>query len=158
MSPSECIAPGPSMRLTFLMSSHPRNLPVVRAAVGQLAAMVGWSEADSRAITLAVDEALANVIRHAYHGSAEGTIELQCRAADDEIEFRIRDTGDSPDVTRICAHEIGCDKIGGLGTHIIRQVMDTVAYEVAPDGNWFTACKRLPHASGSREKHENLSS
>ena len=143
MSPSEGIAARPSMCVTFVMSSHPRNLPVVRAAVGQLAAMVGWNEADSRAITLAVDEALANVIRHAYHSRADGRIELQCRAADDEIEFRILDTGDSADHTRICAREIGCDKIGGLGTHIIRQVMDTVAYQAAPDGNWFTACKRL---------------
>jgi anti-sigma regulatory factor (Ser/Thr protein kinase) len=126
------------MWLTFVMSSHPRNLPIVRAAVAQLALMIGWNEADSRAITLAVDEALANVIRHAYHGRADGRVELQCRAADDEIEFRILDTGDSPDPTRICAREIG-----GLGTHIIREVMDTVAYQVAPDGNWFTACKRL---------------
>jgi anti-sigma regulatory factor (Ser/Thr protein kinase) len=152
MSPSESIVARPSMRMTFVMSSHPRNLPVIRAAVGQLAAMVGWNEADSRAITLAVDEALANVIRHAYHGRPDGRVELQCRAEDDEIEFRILDTGDSPDLTRICAREIGCDKIGGLGTHIIRQVMDTVAYQVAPDGNWFTACKRL------KRDHENFNS
>jgi anti-sigma regulatory factor (Ser/Thr protein kinase) len=143
MSPSEGIAAAPSMCMTFVMSSDPRNLPVVRAAVGQLAAMVGWDEAESRAITLAVDEALANVIRHAYHGRIDGRVELQCRAGDGEIEFRILDTGDSPDHTRICAGELGCDKIGGLGTHIIRQVMDSVDYHVAPDGNWFTACKRL---------------
>jgi anti-sigma regulatory factor (Ser/Thr protein kinase) len=143
MNESQDIPAGPSIHLTFLMSSDPRNLPVVRAAVGQLAALVGWDEAESRAITLAVDEAFANVIRHAYHGRADGRVELQCRAAGDELEFRIRDTGDAPDLTRICAREIGCDKIGGLGTHIIRDVMDAVSYVAAPDGNWFTASKRL---------------
>lgn len=131
------------MCVTFLMASHPRYLPVVRAAVGQLAAMVGWNESDSRAITLAVDEALANVIRHAYHGNADGRIELQCHVAGDELEFRLRDTGDAPDLTRICARDIGCDKIGGLGTHIIRDVMDSVSYRASPDGNWFVASKRL---------------
>lgn len=131
------------MHVTFVMDSHPRYLPIVRATVGQLAAMVGWDESEARAITLAVDEALANVIRHAYHGQTDGRIELECRAEADELQFRMKDTGDPPDPTRICAREVGCDKIGGLGTHIIRDVMDTVSYQASPDGNWFTAAKRL---------------
>src|SRR5579863_5589234 len=92
-----------SVEVTFVMRSHPRYLPVVRAAVGQLAAMVGWDETASTAITLAVDEALANVIRHAYHGRSDGRIELDCRAAGDELQFRIQDTGDPPDPARICS-------------------------------------------------------
>lgn len=143
MSESEAIPGTLSMHVTFVMSSQPRYLPIVRATVGQLAAMVGWDEGESRAITLAVDEALANVIRHAYHGGATGRIELECRASEDELQFRLRDTGDPPDLARICAREVGCDQIGGLGTHIIRDVMDTVSYQTSPDGNWFTAAKRL---------------
>jgi anti-sigma regulatory factor (Ser/Thr protein kinase) len=143
MSAPESIPANLPMCVTFVMSSHPRYLPVVRAAVGQLAAMVGWNESDSRAITLAVDEALSNVIRHAYHSRADGRVELQCHVAGDVLEFRIRDAGDAPDLTRICAREVGCDKIGGLGTHIIRDVMDTVSYRAAPDGNWFIASKRF---------------
>jgi len=131
------------MQVTFDMCSHPRYLPIVRATISQLAAMVGWGEAESRAITMAVDEALANVIRHAYHGRADGQIELRCRAGDDELQFRLRDTGDPPNPALICAREVGCDKIGGLGTHIIRDVMDTVSYESTEEGNWFVAAKRL---------------
>jgi len=143
MIATETILAGLSMQVTFVMRSHPRYLPIVRATVGQLAAMVGWDETESRAITLAIDEALANVIRHAYHGRPDGPIELQCRAGVDELQFRIQDTGDPPDPALICAREVGCDKIGGLGTHIIRDVMDTVSYETSPEGNWFTAAKRL---------------
>jgi anti-sigma regulatory factor (Ser/Thr protein kinase) len=131
------------MQVTFVMCSHPCCLPIVRATVSQLAAMVGWDESESRAITLAVDEALANVIRHAYHGRPDGRVELECRAGSDELEFRIRDSGDPPDPARICAREIGCDQIGGLGTHIIRDVMDAVSYETSPEGNRFTAAKRF---------------
>jgi anti-sigma regulatory factor (Ser/Thr protein kinase) len=133
-----------SMHVTFVMCSDPLYLPIVRATVGQLAAAVGWNESDSRAITMAIDEALANVIRHAYHGRTDGRIELDCLAASGELQFRIQDNGDPPDPARICAREVGCDTIGGLGTHIIRDVMDSVFYEKSPKGNRFTASKRLP--------------
>jgi anti-sigma regulatory factor (Ser/Thr protein kinase) len=143
MSQHEAAPAGLSVHVMFDMCSQARCLPIVRATVGQLAAIVGWDEAESRAITMAVDEALANVIRHAYHGCDDRRIELHCYAGEGELEFRIRDTGDPPDRSLICAREVGCDKIGGLGTHIIRDVMDTVSYESCPEGNWFTAVKRL---------------
>jgi anti-sigma regulatory factor (Ser/Thr protein kinase) len=143
MSTPEAASKGFSLRVTFEMFSQARCLPVVRATVAELAATVGWSESEARCITMAVDEALANVIRHAYHGRADAPIELHCLASDDQMEIRIRDTGDAPDRSRICAREVDCDRIGGLGTHIIRDVMDAVSYESDNDGNWFTAIKRL---------------
>ena len=143
MSASEAMPAAVPMHVTFVMDSHPRYLPIVRATVAEMAAMIGWNEADTRAITLAVDEALANVIRHAYHGRSDGRVELECRAAGDELQFQIHDHGDPPDPTRICAREVGCDKIGGLGTHIIRDVMDSVSYEKCPEGNRFIAVKRF---------------
>ena len=132
-----------SMHVTFEMFSQARCLPVVRATVAHLAAAVGWNESETRHITMAVDEALANVIRHAYHGRTDARIELHCRAGEGQLEIRIRDTGDPADRSRICARDSECDRIGGLGTHIIRDVMDAVAYESDKDGNWFTAIKRL---------------
>lgn len=132
-----------SIQVTFEMRSQARFLPVVRATVGQLALTVGWNESDSRCIMMAVDEALANVIRHAYHLRADARIELQCRADEDQLEIRMRDTGDPPDLSRICPGEADCERIGGLGTHIIRDVMDSVSYQSGADGNWFTAVKRL---------------
>jgi anti-sigma regulatory factor (Ser/Thr protein kinase) len=143
MSDTEAQSDSSAIDVTFVMCSHPRYLPIIRAAVGQLAAMVGWNASESLSITMAVDEALANVIRHAYNGRTDGRIELHCRATEDELQFRLQDAGDPPDMTRICAREVGCDKIGGLGTHIIRDVMDTVSYKRSPEGNVFTAAKRL---------------
>jgi anti-sigma regulatory factor (Ser/Thr protein kinase) len=143
MTLSDATPAGLSLRVTFVMSSDPRYLAVVRAAIGELATAVGWDEAESRIIVLAVDEALANVMRHAYHGRTDGSIEFECHAAGDELQFRLRDFGDPPDPAKICAREVGCDKIGGLGTHIIRDVMDTLSYQAVPGGNCFLATKRL---------------
>ena len=131
------------LQMKFAMPSDPRYLPVVRGAIGPLAAAVGWDETDCRAITLALDEALANVIRHAYHNRPDGLIELECRECADGLEITLMDQGDAPDRSRICARQIGCDQPGGLGTHIIKDVMDDVSYEVSPGGNRFVARKRL---------------
>jgi anti-sigma regulatory factor (Ser/Thr protein kinase) len=135
------------LQLKFAMPSDPRYLPVVRGAIAPLAAVIGWDESECRAITLAVDEALANVIRHAYHSRADGLIELECRESADGLEITLLDKGDAPDRSKICARELGCDQPGGLGTHIIRKVMDRVSYEVSPDGNRFVASKLLRRTS-----------
>jgi anti-sigma regulatory factor (Ser/Thr protein kinase) len=136
--------PGPPrLHLKFAMPSDPRYLPVVRGAIGPLAAAIGWDEHDCLSITLALDEALANIIRHAYHNRADGLIELECRTSGDGLEFTLLDHGDPPDKTKICALAIACDQIGGRGTHIIKDVMDTVSYQETPAGNRFVATKRL---------------
>ena len=135
------------VEMKFAMPSNPRYLPVVRGAISALAAAIGWDEAECRAITLALDEALANVIRHAYHDRTDGLIEMECRETADGLEITLLDNGDAPDRSRICAREIGCDQPGGLGTHIIKKVMDKVSYEVSPNGNRFVASKLLRRTS-----------
>jgi anti-sigma regulatory factor (Ser/Thr protein kinase) len=135
------------LQVKFEMPSDARYLSVVRGVIGPLAAVIGWEESDCRAITLAVDEALANVIRHAYHSRADGLIELECRESADGLEITLLDNGDAPDKSKICARELDCDQPGGLGTHIIRKVMDRVSYEVSPHGNRFVATKLLRKTS-----------
>ncbi len=133
----------PSFQLKVTMPSDPRYLPVVRGAIAPLAAAIGWDERDSQAITLALDEALTNIIRHAYHNRSDGVIELECRQTAGGIEVILLDQGEPVDKSKICAREPGCAQAGGLGTHIIKDVMDTVAYEALPGGNRFLAVKRL---------------
>jgi anti-sigma regulatory factor (Ser/Thr protein kinase) len=131
------------LQIKFSMPSDPRYLPVVRGAIGPLAALIGWDESECDAIVLAVNEALANVITHAYHNRTDGLMELECRERGGGLEITLLDNGDAPDRSRICAREIGCDQPGGLGTHIIRDVMDKVSYQESPAGNRFVASKQL---------------
>ena len=135
------ISSAPGLQVKFVMPSSPRYLPVIRGTVAAFTAAIGWDESECRAITLALDEAVANVIRHAYHDRAEGVIELECRESVDGLEVTMLDDGDPPDITKICSREVGCDKPGGLGTHIIRDVMDSVSYQRAGSANRFTARK-----------------
>jgi len=131
------------LRIKFSVPSDPRYLGVVRGAIGSLAAVIGWDESECRAIVLAVDEALTNVIRHAYHCRKDGLMELECRETADGLEIALLDNGDAPDRSKICARELDCEQAGGLGTHIIKSVMDRVSYEESPEGNRFVASKYL---------------
>src|SRR5258708_3267110 len=65
--------------LRMELRSNPEMLCVVRNALGQLAATLGFSEPECNAVVLAVDEALTNIIRHAYLGAAERPFEASSR-------------------------------------------------------------------------------
>ena len=132
-----------TFRLKVSMLSDSRFLPVVRTAVGRLATTLGCSESDSRALTLGIDEALTNVIRHAYGSKSNQPIEFLCQASGTGLEFRITDHGAPPDRDKICARPPSAAEPGGRGTHIIRAVMDEVVYTTTPAGNQLALKKNL---------------
>ena len=135
----------PSMRfhLSLAMPSHPRFLSVVRATVDGLSAVCGLTEEEVTGVTLAVDEALANVIRHAYKNSYDETIEFECVANDEQMEFTLLDNGESPDPARLCAESPDELALSGRGTHLIRAIMDEVSYTTVSEGNQLKLVKHL---------------
>src|ERR1700739_3358779 len=90
--------------------SNPETLCVVRKALGQLAQTLGFSETDCRAVVLAVDEALTNIIRHAYQGKPAQPIEVSFRsiqaardgAAKPALEIVLEDRGAAIDAKKLC--------------------------------------------------------
>lgn len=139
--------------IQFLIPSHPRYLSVVRAVVGELGSVCGLPAEDCRGLILAVDEALANIIRHAYHGSFDREIEVICQAFADRVQFKLLDRGDPPDPARLAPHPLDDVALSGRGTYIIRSIMDEVSYEQVPGGNQLRLSKRLP-AGGSGAEGE----
>lgn len=79
--------------LEMRVRALPENVPVVRHALGGMAATRGADERIRGAIALAVTEAVANVVMHAYHGSP-GLLEVEASADGLEIDVVVRDHGD----------------------------------------------------------------
>ena len=129
--------------LKFVIPSHPRYLSLIRAAVGELATIHELRPEESRGVMLAVDEALSNVIRHAYRGDFEQQIELTCHARSDRLEFALLDQGEAPDPVRLELHPLDAVALSGRGTHIIRSIMDSVTYDRVPGGNLLRLTKLL---------------
>ncbi len=135
---------GAPLTLRMKIISDPRLLPVVRSAVSELANVCGFQEEQRRRITLAVDEALSNVMRHAYKNRCDEEIELSCQVHEECLEFHFIDRGEAADRSRICAQPLDEIATGGRGTHLIRQIMDEVCYDRVPEGNRLRLKKYLP--------------
>ena len=131
------------------MSSDPRFLSIVRATVGQIGMVYGLTEDSCQGVTLAIDEAVANVIRHAYRNRHDREIELSCQAGTNYLEFTLFDSGEPADPARICAQPLDEASLSGRGTHLIKATMDEVHYEKVPTGNQLRLIKHLPAAKVS---------
>ena len=121
--------------LKLELPSDPELLSVIRSAVKEFAVVTGFSEDDCRSIIVAVDEALTNIIRHAYHNRHGEPIGLVCQRRDDGLEFILTDRGEPVDPAKLHGRPLGEVRTGGLGLHIIEEIMDQVQYERVPEGN-----------------------
>jgi len=149
---SHCEAPvraatGP-LNFQIKMASDPRLLSVVRGTISELAAVCGFEAEQCRCITLAVDEALSNVIRHAYKNHCDREIELNCRVLDDCLELTFVDSGEPADLSRVCAQPLDEVALGGRGTQLIREIMDEVSYE-RPEGRNRLRLKKYLSGAGT---------
>lgn len=120
--------------ISLVITSQPDRLKLVRNAIIQAASFCECSEEVAQDLVIAVDEALQNVIRHAYGNQPDGTIKVTiCRTAENFMVF-IRDYADTIDIKKVKPRDLNDIRPGGLGTHFIREVMDEVDFLPPPDG------------------------
>jgi anti-sigma regulatory factor (Ser/Thr protein kinase) len=127
-------------------------LCVVRATVGEMAATSGFSPGDVRLIVLSVDEAMTNVIRHAYSSEGNRPIHLLLRrgrvksggALRDALEIRLADRGAPVEAEKLQGRDLEDIRPGGLGLHFIRETMDSVTFRHIGGRNYLRLVKLLP--------------
>jgi serine/threonine-protein kinase RsbW len=151
-------------RSTFLLKlelrSNPEMLCVVRHALGQLAETVGFSGAECRALVLAVDEALTNIIRHAYRNEQDRPIQAWFRRVEvlrdgsqrKALEIVLEDHGRRVDRAKLCERPLEEVRPGGLGLHFIKENMDTVEFHRKLGKNQLRLVKLL--GASSPEKND----
>ena len=118
------------------MVSDPLYLSGVRDLVSAVARRLGFGDLGCSQIALAVDEALCNIIRHGYESAGDRPIwiSLWPEAVTDSgtsqgITLLIEDEAKQIDPTQIKGRELDDIRPGGLGVHIIREVMDDVEFK-----------------------------
>lgn len=97
----------------------------------ELGRMMRESAFDEKAIgefLLAVQEAITNVIRHAYAGT-KGRVEITVQDCADRMTLWIQDFGRCFDITRVPDPVLPKEKPGGLGIYLIKKMVDEIQYD-----------------------------
>ncbi|RMF59082.1 MAG: ATP-binding protein [Calditrichaeota bacterium] len=120
-------------------------LKIIRSGIAHLCELCGFPREECNAVTIAVDEAVSNIIKHAYQGRTDKLIVVQFRVLEDRLEIVLRDFGKKVDPKHIKSRRLDDIRPGGLGVHLIKSTMDEVSYDNSVgEGNQLTLAKYLP--------------
>jgi anti-sigma regulatory factor (Ser/Thr protein kinase) len=123
-------------RFTLQVPSSTENLAIIREFVVNVGGQAGLQEAEISKLELAVDEACANVIEHAYGHDISKDVTVKATFDDAALKVSVIDEGKGFDPAAIPQSEleelVHKRKSGGLGMRLIRTLMDEVQYEIVP--------------------------
>lgn len=134
--------------VTLTVPSHPKYLYVVRSALYPIVRCAGFSKQETRKIVLAIDEACSNIIKYAYEGDHTKSIALTVTVNGREIHIRIQDSGKKVDASKIAPRRLDDIRPGGLGTHFMYTIFDTVEFDTSGErGTILTLVKKKKQIS-----------
>lgn len=119
--------------VTLSVPSDPRYLRMVRDCLSSLLDELGFDARDRTGVVLAVNEAYANVIQHCYQGDTTQRVDLTVWMMPQMLTIEIRDYGGKMDLACLQPRDLNEVRPGGIGTHLMRAVMDEVTYDVSSD-------------------------
>ncbi len=123
-------------RFTLQVPSSTENLALIREFVVGVGAQAGLDEGEIPKLELAVDEACANVIEHAYGHDLSKDVTVRVKFDESALRISVIDEGQGFDPGHLPDANLGRlvheRKSGGLGVRLIRTLMDEVEYQNIP--------------------------
>lgn len=119
--------------MTLQLTADTAELERLHAALEAFAARAGLADETLFHLNLALDELITNTINYGFAGCDSPRIRLHISAASGRVSVELRDNGTpfdpfteapQPDLEASLAER----RIGGLGVHLVKQLMDSVAY------------------------------
>ncbi len=152
--------PGREARSASLELVLQNNLAEIERVTREFAAFArdqGVDATTAKSCKVVFDELLNNIISYGYNDDRHHEIEVQITLSRGQLGVRITDDGvpfnpldiDPPNVTAPLRDR----KVGGLGIHLIRKMMDEFSYERHANRNVVTFAKLL----GGEPSPEDLS-
>ena len=112
------------------------NLEIIREFVSKIAAKAGFDDDAISKIELAVDEASANVIKHAYKESQRKPIDIMIKIDPEKLTVIVSDRGKGFNASKLkdpdMKEYLAKMRVGGLGIYLIRTLMDEVDFKSEP--------------------------
>ena len=133
------------------ISVHFKNQLSEIERLGQIVAeFAAWHHLPAQVVfevNLALEEILTNVISYAYADSKEHQILVTLALTEGELTAEVEDDGRPFDPTEASEPDTGTPleerRVGGLGIHLARKLMDDLAYQRQPDKNLLVMTKKI---------------
>ena len=139
--------------LTMLAIRYQQPAIIMRNDIQQIPTLAEWvewlhvPEELNMPINLALEEAVTNVMLYAYPQNKSGQVLVESWRTNGSIYFTISDSGIpfDPTVQQEADITLSAEEraIGGLGIHLVRQLMDEIEYERTDGKNILTLSKKL---------------
>jgi anti-sigma regulatory factor (Ser/Thr protein kinase) len=111
-------------------------------AVENFGSHAGLSSDLTYRLTLSLDEIVSNVIRHGYSDTNDHVVDVQLTVRDGVVTAVIEDDGHAYDPRQSPEPDFSMPVEqrgpGGLGIHLVRQMMDSIDYARRDDRNTLT--------------------
>ncbi len=135
------------MRHSLVLQCNINEVPRLTTFVQEVCKGVGCDEKTCMQLQLAIEEAVVNVINYAYPPELHGNVSVEATSDGKCLTFTITDSGKAFDPTSRESVDTSLParqrSIGGLGIHLVRQIMDSINYERIDDHNILTLRKKL---------------
>ena len=121
------------MQRTIELNNDIAEIPQLSDFIDSFAEEIGLDFSLTMSLNLAIEEAVVNVMKYAYPQGAQGKIDISANIDGDDVVFIISDSGVAFNPTtksEVDINQMAEDRpIGGLGIHLVRNIMDSVQYE-----------------------------
>lgn len=121
-----------TLDLQIRLKSQATFVGAVRAALETAASKIGLDEKACGHITLALTEAMANIINHGYGRVPDQPIWIGLKAIEKDgrrgVHLILEDECPQIDLKKIKSRPLDEFRPGGLGVHIIKEIMEDVTY------------------------------
>lgn len=120
-------------KFSLHVPSSTQNLSMIRDFVKAIGTQSHLDDLEVTQLEMAVDEACANVIEHAYNSDSTKEVSIRATVDDDELQIIVIDTGRGFDPNSVEQSKledlISAKRTGGLGMRLMKLFMDEVHYE-----------------------------
>jgi serine phosphatase RsbU (regulator of sigma subunit)/anti-sigma regulatory factor (Ser/Thr protein kinase)/PAS domain-containing protein len=134
----------------LVVPNEPARISDVRSFVASFLAHLRAPVEDSQEMLLAVGEAVANACRHGRKLAGRSEIRVRCSLDGEEVTVTVSDDGPGFDTTSTPRHELP-DRFasGGRGLFLMRQLVDSVAFESSGEGTTVSLTRRMAGVGAS---------
>lgn len=120
--------------LTEYFKASPCQLKQIRHKIMEVSKQTGFNEQCCQQIILSLDEAITNIIRHAYKDNQQGDIELEIKTQNKTMVFYLRDFAPEVYDSSIRPRDLSNPLPGQMGINFIDSVMDSWEFATPKDG------------------------